>query len=172
MLPVSTDGLASSVGLSVTTVNPAKVAEPIMIVQDVDSGGPKQPCVRWGPCFHTWMGNFEGKKVPAQDVPRHVWQSIISKRLSRGSTGMVWIPVGVHIGAIWQIQLNHLCAPAMWPYVKLLSPLVILLLWLYADAKLSILFIGKVTQTIKKEMILMNQWRWLMLMPMVAVWRK
>ena len=31
---------------------------------------------------------------------------------------------GMHVGAIWQIHLNHLCAVAMRPYVKLLSPLL------------------------------------------------
>jgi len=32
-----------------------------------------------------------------------------------------WLSIyEVHIGAIWQIQLNHPCAAAMRPYVKLL----------------------------------------------------
>jgi len=31
---------------------------------------------------------------------------------------------GVHIGATWRIRLNHPCAAAMWPYVKLLRPVV------------------------------------------------
>jgi len=40
-----------------------------------------------------------------------------------GSTGMVWMPVGVyqigvHIGATWRIQLNRPCAVALQPYVN------------------------------------------------------
>jgi len=32
-----------------------------------------------------------------------------------------WLSIyGVHIGATWQIRLNHPCAVAMQPYVKLL----------------------------------------------------
>ena len=32
-----------------------------------------------------------------------------------------WLSVyGVHIGTTLQISLNHPCAAAMWPYVKLL----------------------------------------------------
>jgi len=36
-----------------------------------------------------------------------------------------WLSIYVvHIGATWRIQLNRPCAAAMWPYVKLLSPVV------------------------------------------------
>jgi len=35
---------------------------------------------------------------------------------------------GVHIGASWRIRLNRPCAAAMWPYVKLLRPLDLLLI--------------------------------------------
>jgi len=36
-----------------------------------------------------------------------------------------WLCIyGVHIGTTCRIRLNHPCAAAMWPYVKLLSPLV------------------------------------------------
>jgi len=36
-----------------------------------------------------------------------------------------WLSIYVmHIGATWRIQLNHSCAAAMWPNVKLLSPVV------------------------------------------------
>jgi len=31
---------------------------------------------------------------------------------------------GVHIGATWRIRLNRPCAAAIWPYVKLLRPLI------------------------------------------------
>ena len=32
---------------------------------------------------------------------------------------------GIHSGATWWVRLNHRCAAAMWPYVKLLWPLVL-----------------------------------------------
>jgi len=36
-----------------------------------------------------------------------------------------WLSIyGVHIGATWRIRLNRPYAAAMWPYVKLLWPLV------------------------------------------------
>ena len=41
-------------------------------VWEVDSGGPKEPCIRWGPDLHTWWGNFEDTKRSDQDMPRHV----------------------------------------------------------------------------------------------------
>ena len=51
-----------------------------------------------------------------------------------------WLSIyGVHIGATWRIRLNHACAAAMRPYVKLLCPLVTgcgwdrLVQWLAAD---------------------------------------
>ena len=76
---------------------------------------------------------------PAQNTPAHDWQSIYSKRLSRaepvrcgchsvgGRTSMVRMPTGVldgvYTGATWRIWLNRPCVTAMWPCVKLLSPL-------------------------------------------------
>ena len=53
-------------------------------VWDTHSGGPKEPCIRWGLDPHACSGNFEGEKGPAQDMPGHVRRSIYSKRLSRG----------------------------------------------------------------------------------------
>jgi len=41
--------LSSVVCRSVTIVNPAKTAELIKMPFGVDSGGPMQPCFRWGP---------------------------------------------------------------------------------------------------------------------------
>jgi len=40
-------------------------------VWNVDLGGPKEPCVRWGRDSHVWRGSFEGKKGPDQDTPGH-----------------------------------------------------------------------------------------------------
>jgi len=34
---------------------------------------------------------------------------------------------GLHIAATWEIQLNDLCVAEMWPYVKLLLLLVIVI---------------------------------------------
>jgi len=50
MRPIATDGVSWSVGLSVTTVSPARTAELI----DMSFGmwilmGPIEPCIRWGP---------------------------------------------------------------------------------------------------------------------------
>ena len=40
-----------------------------------------------------------------------------------------WLSIyGVHIGATWRIRLNRACAAAMWPYVKLLWSLVIIII--------------------------------------------
>ena len=48
------------------------------------------------PDHHARMGNFEGEKGPAQEMPGHVRRSIYSKRLGRGNTSTVRIPIGVH----------------------------------------------------------------------------
>jgi len=54
-------------------------------VQDVDSGGPKEPRIRWDPDSHAGRGNFENEKGRAQDMPWHIWvrRSIYWKLLSR-----------------------------------------------------------------------------------------
>ena len=43
-----------------------------MLFGTVDSGGPKEPCIRWGPDPHTRSGNIKGEKEPAKDMPGHV----------------------------------------------------------------------------------------------------
>jgi len=62
--------------------------------------------------------------------PGHVRWSIYSKWVIRGhnqySADASWgVLDGLRIGATWQIRLNHPCAVAMRPYVKLLWPLVV-----------------------------------------------
>ena len=54
-----------------------------------------------------------------------------------------WLSIyGVHICATWRIRLNRPCVAAMWPYVKLLSPLVIMVaLRNRADHYIFILFL-------------------------------
>ena len=86
MRPIATDGVAWSVCQSV-----GHDREPCKsgwtdhdAFQDVDLGGPKEPCIRWGPDPDTWSSNFEGKKGLAQDMSKHVQWSIYSKQLSRG----------------------------------------------------------------------------------------
>ena len=40
---------------------------------------------------------------------------------------LLYVLDGVHIGTTWRIRLNDHCAGAMWPFVKLLLPSVLLL---------------------------------------------
>jgi len=60
-------------------------------------------------------------------MPGHFRGRHYQKRLSR--TGIVRMPMWVHIGATWRIRLNRPCAAAMRPYVKLLWPLVIIVIY-------------------------------------------
>ena len=71
-----------SVCLSVTSVS--REITDRDAVWDVDSGGIKEPYIRWSPDPHTHMGNFEDEKGPAQDMPRHVRRSIYSNRHTMG----------------------------------------------------------------------------------------
>jgi len=132
MSSIPTDTTLWSVGLclSVTTVNPAKMAEPIQMPFWMwIRAGPRNHVLDGAPNPHTWRGNFEGEKGPAHDMPGHFQQSIYSKWLSRGqklyrtyeNSGVL---DAVDINAVWQIRLNRPSAAAMQPYVKLLSPLV------------------------------------------------
>jgi len=53
-------GAAYCKGPILTAVIPAKTAEPIdRLFGDVDSGGPKVPCVTWGSRSPTRTGNFK-----------------------------------------------------------------------------------------------------------------
>jgi len=81
-----------------------------------------------GPDPHTRRGNFEGKKRPNQEMPGDVWESIYTKWLNIGMMWIVACSLGVadrvHVSTTWRIWLNCTHAVAMWPYVKLLWPLV------------------------------------------------
>jgi len=98
-----------SVCLSVTTVSPAKAAEPI--VRDIDSDGPKEP-LDWVQIPTREWAILWTKKV--RDMPGHVWRSIYSKRLNRGQhrygadddLGLLDV---VHIVATGRIRLNRPC---------------------------------------------------------------
>jgi len=60
-----------------SAVSCAKTAEPIeMPFKIVDSGGPKEEFIRWGPDPHASRGNFEGEEGPAHEMPGHVRRSI------------------------------------------------------------------------------------------------
>ena len=80
---IATDGVAWSVGrwvcLSITTVSPAKMAEPIEI------GLTQETMYCMGVQIPTCEGaNLRAKKGRIMDMPGHVRRSIYSKRLSRG----------------------------------------------------------------------------------------
>ena len=72
MRPIVTDGVAWSVCLSVChDREPSKMAEPI----DMRFGmwtrvGPRKHALDMGPDPHAQMGNFEGEKGQAQNMPR------------------------------------------------------------------------------------------------------
>jgi len=106
MRPIVNDRVAWSVGRSVC-LSVCLTSEPCKngctdrdAVWVEDSGGPREPCIRWGP-------------VLSRDV---------------ATATIFWLSRhGVHIGATWRIRLNRQCAAAMRPYVKLLWPLVFFL---------------------------------------------
>jgi len=89
-------------------------------VWNVDSGGPKETCSRWGPDPYTRMGNLRGwsgrpRTCPAVDVLKATQQGAAPVRCGCRLGCTMWM----HIGAIWGIRLNRPCAVAMRPHVKL-----------------------------------------------------
>jgi len=83
MLPITTARLAWSVGRSVMTVSPAKVAEPIEMPFGTWTHVGPMNHVLDGSNLHTQRGNLEGNTGPVQHMPRHISQSTYSKQLSR-----------------------------------------------------------------------------------------
>ena len=66
--------------LSVTTMSPAKPAEPIVMRFGMLTWmDPRNHALDGGPDPHAQRGNFEGKKGPDQDMPGYVRRSIYSK---------------------------------------------------------------------------------------------
>ena len=125
-----TDGVAVSVGRSVTTVNSARTAEPIEMPfgmwTRVVSGN---HALDGGPDSRTAMGNFGGEKGLTQDMPGHARRSIYSKRLGRGqhryAADADWgvldwdctlLPFGEYD---WTVRVRRRCG-----HVTLLWPLV------------------------------------------------
>jgi len=74
MRPVATPVVAWSVCLSDALVSPAKTAEPIaMLLWLLGSGGPKEPCVRWGSGSPYQWGNFEVQNGPGHNEVKRPW---------------------------------------------------------------------------------------------------
>jgi len=65
MWPITTDRVAWSViCLCVTAMSPPKTVELMQVpFYDVDSGGPKELCIRWGSRYPTGRGTFEGDDI-------------------------------------------------------------------------------------------------------------
>jgi len=65
---------------------------------------PSGACQRRKRSLHV-MGNFDGKKRLAQDMPGHVQQSIqLSRGQNRSGVDADWSELdGVHIGATWRV---------------------------------------------------------------------
>ena len=91
-------------------------------VSVLDSGGPKEPCIRWRSRSPQANGAILWAKWAG---PGHVWRSIYSKLLSRAVPVLGGCRWGMHIGVTWRIRLNRPCAAAMRLYIKLLWPLVL-----------------------------------------------
>ena len=79
MWPDATDRVAWSICLSVSTVSPAKTAEPVEMPFGLLTRVVSKNRVRWKYRSPHMKGNVEGKKGPGPDIPGHVWQSICSK---------------------------------------------------------------------------------------------
>jgi len=92
-------------------------------------GGPKEPCIRWGPDWPMRRCNFWGK-----DMSRHARQqsAVSCAQMAEAlkmpfGCGLEWAQgstcyVGVHIVATWRIRLNHPCSVAVqkngWTYLN------------------------------------------------------
>ena len=103
----------------------------------------KEACIRWGPnptCEAAITVGKDMPGIPDDTVPWSV-QKWLNRSICRLGCGLGWAKgstssvvfarwhqcaiLGGHITATWWIWLNRSSAVAMWPYVKLLWPLVI-----------------------------------------------
>jgi len=107
-----------------------------------DSGGPREPCIRFGSRPPMTMGNFWGRRAHCKysDFLRWAVQERLNRSICRLDCGLEWAEenassvvfarwrqcaqIGRHIRATWQIRLNRPSVAAMRSYVKLLWPLV------------------------------------------------
>ena len=79
----------------------------------------------------TWRGNLSGKDMSGHARQHSVVSCVRSTEPIEMQFGL-WTLVGRrkhvlhdgHIDTTWRVQLNHPCVMAMWPYIKLLWPLV------------------------------------------------
>jgi len=107
------------------TVSPTKTDElTVMPFGTWTQGGPRNNVLDGGPDPHTGTAILTAKRGQPRTCP-HILQLTYSLWFSRGqhrySVNANWgVLDAMHIGATWRIQPNHLCAAAMWPYVKLL----------------------------------------------------
>jgi len=102
-----------------------------------DSGGPREPCIRWGSRYIE-RGNFVGKKRHCKYGDFLSWavQERLNRLICRLDCGLGWAErivfarwrqcahMGRHIGATWQIWLKRPSAAAIRSNVKLLWPRV------------------------------------------------
>jgi len=97
---------------------------------------------------HTWRGNFEGEKGPAQDMPGHVRRSIYSKRLSRGQQryGAVanWCELGrVHIGEYnWTVRMRRRCGQIYFGHLTLFWTEICLITYVLFSVVMSFTIFG------------------------------
>jgi len=103
----------------------------------MDSGGPKEACIRWGPDPPCERAIIRGMEMFDDTLPWAV-QNWLNRsicylgcgfRCAEGSTCSIifakWRQCA-HTGANWQIRLNRPSAAAIRHYVKLLWPLIII----------------------------------------------
>ena len=104
----------------------------------MDSGGPKEACIRWGPGPPCEGAIIRGKTCPgipdntAVSCAKNGWTNWLLFGLwtliSTSSIVFRWRQcafVGGHIGAMWRIRLNCPSVVVLRPYVKLLWPIVL-----------------------------------------------
>jgi len=101
-------------------------------VWDVEVGGPKEPCIRWGPVqiphspmqtakVQFWRGKWRSTVKYSDSLPWDVRKWLCRSRFSLGCW-VEWskepcIRWGAH-GATWQIWLNCPCGVVMEPYMS------------------------------------------------------
>jgi len=95
----------------------------------MSSGGPSEPCIRWGLDTLMGRGNFKAKGAARCEVVASVCRELSKKRLNWSRCRMRFglrkhALRRVHTGATWRIPSNRPRVAAMRPDIKLLWPLV------------------------------------------------
>ena len=114
--------------LLITFVSPAKTAEPIEIPFGVDSRGPKEPCIRWGPDPRREEASW---RCPAHWKALSVTDALYAaKKINNGASQRHYcserqccrlITVTLHCSPKWKI-----CPFAIRPFTQILWPLVVI----------------------------------------------